>query len=165
MGVKYSSVIERMRWAGRLKNDSAVAKVVDVTPQALSNYKKRGQMPTDLVLKFASIYSLSIDWLVTGKGSMFLPGSDRSIDNMGLAAEDESSYGIEEGESAPLSMSPDQIIYIGKLLKIINSGNKTAITAVKCSIDAFLNAIENEPQGDEEKGGEEQAGDDLVQGS
>ena len=45
MGVKYSDTIERMRWAGKLKNDSAVARVLGVTPQALSNYKKRGRAP------------------------------------------------------------------------------------------------------------------------
>src|SRR4030065_344933 len=74
MGVSYSDIIERMRWAGKLKNDSAVARVLGVTPQALSNYKKRGEMPTDLVLRFANIYGLSVDWLISGEGEMYKPG-------------------------------------------------------------------------------------------
>jgi len=74
MGVNYSDIIERMRWAGKLKNDSAVARVLGVTPQALSNYKKRGEMPTDLVLKFSNIYGLSVDWLISGEGDMQKPG-------------------------------------------------------------------------------------------
>ena len=74
MGVSYSDIIERMRWAGKLKNDSAVARVLGVTPQALSNYKKRGEMPTDLVLRFANIYGLSVDWLISGEGEMYRPG-------------------------------------------------------------------------------------------
>ena len=71
MGVNYLEIIDRMRWAGKLKNDSAVARALGVTPQALSNYKKRGEMPTDLVLKFAGIYSLSVDWLISGEGEMY----------------------------------------------------------------------------------------------
>ena len=74
MGVHYLDIIEKMRWAGKLKNDSAVARVLEVTPQALSNYKKRGEMPTDLVLRFAKLFGLSLDWLIYGEGAMYRPG-------------------------------------------------------------------------------------------
>ncbi len=75
--INYSDIIERMKQAGKLKNDSAVARVLGVTPQALSNYKKRGRMPTNLIIRFASLYELSVDWLLTGKGGMHLGGRGR----------------------------------------------------------------------------------------
>jgi len=141
MGVSYSDIIERMRWAGKLKNDSAVARVLGVTPQALSNYKKRGEMPTDLVLRFANIYGLSVDWLISGEGEMYKPAAKGYM----IAAEESSAYGKEGKEFRPpdfASLSPDEIIYVGKLLKILRSSNKSTAAAIKYSVDAFLKASE-----------------------
>src|SRR3989304_7419895 len=70
----YSGIIERMKEAGKLKNESATARVLSVTPQALSNYKKRDRMPSHLVIKFASIYGLSVDWLLTGNAVYRIAG-------------------------------------------------------------------------------------------
>ncbi len=147
MGVKYSDTIERMRWAGKLKNDSAVARVLGVTPQALSNYKKRGELPTDLVIRFSNIYGLSVDWLLTGEGDVHKIGYQPPEGDLGLPAfhEEAARYGAVPGISytrAPdiAAMSPDQIIYVGKLLTILRGSNKNAAEAIKYSIDAFYRA-------------------------
>ncbi|GMR04914.1 MAG: hypothetical protein BMS9Abin23_0834 [Thermodesulfobacteriota bacterium] len=156
MGVSYPDIIERMRWAGKLKNDSAVARVLGVTPQALSNYKKRGEMPTDLVLRFADIYGLSVDWLITGKGDMYRLGyrPDEAEGGYLIAAEKAASYG-KEGFQRGFdvgTLSPDEIIYVGKLLKILRSSNKNTATAMKYTVDAFLkNPEEAEPYHEPEK--------------
>lgn len=157
MGVNYSEIIERMRWAGKLKNDSAVARVLGVTPQALSNYKKRGEMPTDLVLKFSNIYGLSVDWLISGDGEMQKPGA--RIQGMAkgylIAAEDAAPYGRDGGRNVDMAtLSPDEIIYVGKLLKILRSQNKTNAAAIMYTVDAFLKTsektIESSPEPVEE---------------
>lgn len=147
MGVNYLSIIERMRWSGKLKNDSAVARILGVTPQALSNYKKRGEMPTDLVLRFAGIYGLSLDWLITGEGEMYNAAIKSVEEGKGgaVAAEDSSGYGkppyISTSRVPELaSLAPDEIIQIGKLLKILRSPNKSTAAAIKYSIDAILKA-------------------------
>lgn len=147
MGVSYSDIIERMRWAGKLKNDSAVARVLGVTPQALSNYKKRGEMPTDLVLRFAGIYGLSVDWLITGEGEMYKAGRGGEFERKSymIAAEDTSAYGKEGYQRTSGDMgglSPDEIIYVGKLLKILRGSNPSTSAAIKYSVDAFLKASE-----------------------
>ncbi len=157
MGVSYPDIIERMRWAGNLKNDSAVARTLSVTPQALSNYKKRGEMPTDLVLRFADIYGLSVDWLITGKGDMYRLGyHPEGTEREGylIAAERAASYG-KEGYQRGFdfgTLSPDEIIYVGKLLKILRSANRNTSTAMKYTVDAFLkNPEEPEPYREPEK--------------
>lgn len=70
MAFNYSQTIERMKLASALKKDADIAKALDISPQALSNAKKKGELPSDLVLKFATIFNLSLDWLLTGEGSM-----------------------------------------------------------------------------------------------
>ena len=143
MGVNYSDIIERMRWAGKLKNDSAVARALGVTPQALSNYKKRGEMPTDLVLRFSNIYGLSMDWLLTGEGDVHKISRGGEFASY-LAAEDTSPYGKGEGQRGGglAGLSADEIIYVGKLLKVLRGPNKSNATAIKYTVDAFLKAAE-----------------------
>src|SRR3989304_558413 len=68
MSTPFIVITERMLEAGKLKNMSALARALEITPQALSNYKKREEMPTSLVVRFAQIYGLSIDYLITGEG-------------------------------------------------------------------------------------------------
>ncbi len=153
MGVNYAEIIERMRWAGKLKNDSAVARKLSVTPQALSNYKKRGEMPTDLVLRFAKIYGLSVDWLISGGGEMYRPGAEPTEtgaqDYLG-AAEEGSPYGagLSKRTLDFTNLTPDEIIYVGKLLKILRGNNQSNASAIKFTVDAFLKAMESqaEPQ-------------------
>jgi hypothetical protein len=140
MGVHYLDIIEKMRWAGKLKNDSAVARVLGVTPQALSNYKKRGEMPTDLVLRFAKIFGLSVDWLIHGVGDMYRPGAEateKGIKDYVFAAEGTTSYGGSKKLDLTV-MNPDEIIYVGKLLKVLRGDNKSNATAIKHTVDAFL---------------------------
>ncbi len=147
MGVNYLETIERMRWAGKLKNDSAVARVLGVTPQALSNYKKRGEMPTDLVLRFAEIHGLSVDWLISGKGDMYRYGADQ--DGYLMVAEEALSYGREhanKGCSFFGVLEPDEIILVGKLLKVLRSHDENISSALKCTIEAFCQKVDDKDE-------------------
>ncbi len=143
MGVKYSEIIEKMRWAGKLKNDSAVARRLGVTPQALSNYKKKGEMPTDLVLKFSKMYELSMDWLITGEGSVQKPGtSGKGLVSYPVAGEETAPYAegpASAGKDLDFNaLDPDEIICVGKLLKILRGENNSNKNAIRFTIDAFL---------------------------
>ncbi|HLC19246.1 MAG TPA: helix-turn-helix domain-containing protein [Thermodesulfobacteriota bacterium] len=142
MVIKYAEVIERMRWAGRLKNDSAVARLLGVTPQALSNYKKRNRMPADLVLKFANVFGLSLDWLISGEGEMYRYGVEGPINQKRgpYAAEESAAYlaakkGLQVFDAGTLS--PEEIIYVGKLLKILRGADRSKTEAIKNTVDAF----------------------------
>ena len=137
MDTPYTHIVKRMMDATGLKNESAVAKVLGVTPQALSNYKKRGKMPPNLVLKFAFMYGLSVDWLLTGKGTMRMEEKSGSV-----AAEEPARYSAELRGTDISQMTPDELIYVGKLLKVLQKGSPSIVGAVKFSIDAFLKAVE-----------------------
>ncbi len=141
MRLDYTEIMDRMKKGGRLKNDSAVARVLGVTPQALSNYKKRGKMPTNLIIKFASLYGFSVDWLLTGSGEVYREDSNPEYAVAREECEPYAGAPYESGgekclELAPLS--PDEIIYVGKLLKVFRNSNISTTTAIKCSINAFL---------------------------
>ncbi|HHD11465.1 MAG TPA: hypothetical protein ENK42_03410 [Deltaproteobacteria bacterium] len=138
MDTSYSQIVRRMMESTGLKNESAVAKVLGVTPQALSNYKKRGKMPPNLVLKFAFMYGLSVDWLLTGKGGMRIEEKGA----VATAREEPAPYAAELKGADISQMTPDELIYVGKLLKVLQKGSPSIVGAVKFSIDAFLKAVE-----------------------
>ena len=158
MGVNYLETIERMRWAGKLKNDSAVARVLGVTPQALSNYKKRGEMPTDLVLRFAEIHGLSVDWLISGKGEMYRLGADH--DGYFMVAEEALAYGsdhMQKGCSFFGVLDPDEIILVGKLLKVMRSNDENLSSALKCTIEAFCQRVDEKDESEQHQGTEKES--------
>ncbi|MBZ0221337.1 MAG: helix-turn-helix domain containing protein [Candidatus Methylomirabilis sp.] len=138
MGVNYADVIERMKWAARLKNDSAVARALEVTPQALSNYKKRGEMPSGLVLAFSERFGVGLDWLISGRGEVFKPGKAP------LAGESPALYSLK-GQAANVgSPEAEEAAYIMKLLKVLRSPDESHSRAIKSAIDTVLKASDKE---------------------
>lgn len=144
MGVKYTDVIQRMKHAGKLKNDSAVARVLKVTPQALSNYKKRGEMPSDLVVRFSRLLDVSLDWLITGEGGIKRPTGEGNI--YVTAAEELSRYGAIHGEAGTAfnvaDISHEEAAYIAKLLRIMRGTDSSTSSAVRETIDSFLKSVD-----------------------
>ncbi len=146
MSVSYSEVIERMKQAANLKNDSRVAHALGVTPQALSNYKKRGRLPSDLILRFAELFGVSVDWLLTGEGRMFRRPVQAGPPLIAQEGMDIYERQVPElgGLSGLLDINPDELIYVGKLLKILRSADRPTASLIKWSLDAFLKAIESQ---------------------
>lgn len=70
MKINYTTIFKRMLRAGGLKNSSALARVLGVSPQGISNYKKQGKMPLKLVIRFSEIYDISLDWLLSDENSI-----------------------------------------------------------------------------------------------
>ncbi len=153
--VLYSEIVSRMKEIGELKNEAHLARTLGITPQALSNYKKRKTISGDLVFKFSQIYEVSIDWLLTGSGEMLR--SDSGLDGGSLSTiafvkaspfvKGEGKRGIKvTGISV---MSPDELISVGKLVKIFRSTNSTISDAAKFSIDTMLSAVQIHEDGAE----------------
>lgn len=138
--LNYSGITERMRSAARLKNDSSVARALSITPQALSNYKKRGEMPASLIIKFADIYGLSVDWLLMGTGEMHRSGKAGNLGGNAFSNEAVEFQRI----TGPASLDLDEIIYLSKLLKVLRTPDKGLTTAIKCCIESFAKIVESQ---------------------
>ncbi len=139
MGIKYDGTIERMLRAGRLKNVSEAARATGVTPQAFSNYKKKGEIPSNVIIKFARTFGLSVNWLMTGEGQMRLAApavEETDLDLLIEGCADETPV-----ISVMLStLKTEELIYVGKLLKILRGTNDGVSAAIKNTVDAFLSA-------------------------
>jgi hypothetical protein len=144
MRVKYSDVLERMKKSANLKNDSRLARLLGVTPQALSNYKKRSKVPSDLLIKFADMQGLSVDWLLTGEGPSSRVSSVEGASS--VAAEYDVAYGMKSGMAVAglmnfAGLSPDELIYVGRMIKVLRSADTATAAVLKWTIDAFERAV------------------------
>jgi transcriptional regulator with XRE-family HTH domain len=152
MQLDYSVIFERMLRAGNLKNSSEMARMLGLTPQAMSSYKRKGELSAGLIFRFAAICGVSIDWLLTGEGDIFRADNEARLSQevCSIAIVERVSGGGSKGSVQtarkgsvydPVDMAllnPDELIYTGKLLKIFRGAEKAAPPALKANIDAFF---------------------------
>lgn len=144
MELDYEKIINRMLISSGQKNASGIARSLGITPQAVSNYKKKGELPATLVIRFADVHSISLDWLITGRGEMHRPpGGIASLSfSSGEAAHSVPSASVRpDGKSDFPVLNADEIIYIGKLLKVLRAPVKSAVLEVKRNIDTLFSSV------------------------
>ncbi len=66
---EFQVVFDRLKHHLNAKSDADVARGLDVSPQALSAFKKQEKFPSDLLIKYCFMHDLSIDWLLLGTGN------------------------------------------------------------------------------------------------
>lgn len=117
-----NDVLSRMMEASGLKTSLRLAEALGISPQAISNYRKRGVIPASLLIKFSEKFGVSLDWLVRGKGfpcGGLRPGSH------------------QECRSGCASVSPEELVYIGKMLALFRREDRVFAIAVKSAVEAF----------------------------
>lgn len=72
-------VLDRLLQGAGLRRDSQLADLLGVTPQAVSQARRKGRVPDGWVLRLASRFGLSTDWIYFGRGRRsLLPFSSSS---------------------------------------------------------------------------------------
>ena len=145
MKIIYSEVFERMIYASNLENSTQVAKALNVSPQAISNYKKKGIIPSSTIVKFAEKFDLSVDWLLWEIGEKDRPGYNNGGANIDVcnAAKTINSFQHKHNTQSSKLMalntfSPEELICIGKLLSALRSANsEETIKAIKYFLDGI----------------------------
>ncbi|MBI5826824.1 MAG: helix-turn-helix domain-containing protein [Deltaproteobacteria bacterium] len=139
MKSNFSEIIERMFKAGNMRNYSEIAKGLGISPQAISNYKRRGEISPGIILKFAKTFGVSVDWLLTGEGDVYQNEylSSKTTGKLAAYLTGSEKYKIHYASEDPAFLEPEEIVCIGKLLKIMRCPRRDAVQAIKLSIDAF----------------------------
>jgi hypothetical protein len=68
-------IIERLRLAHSVKNDSQLAQALGLAKSAASNWRFRKAVPVDICFETACTKGISMDWLLFGVGTMQLGAS------------------------------------------------------------------------------------------
>lgn len=64
-------IISRIKQILEVKSDVAVAAALDIDPVKLSVWKVRDFIPYELLISFATIMGLRLEWLLTGEGPIY----------------------------------------------------------------------------------------------
>lgn len=68
------SQIKRMKQVYDIHTDKALADTLNKDKNTVSAWKKRGAVPIDVLRRVSLENTVSLDWLITGEGSMHLSG-------------------------------------------------------------------------------------------
>ena len=139
MELTYFPIFERMLKSGGLRNGTEMARAIGVTPQAISNYRKKQLMPPGIIIKFSNIYKVSIDWLITGKGYAYISDVNTEEKDAAAAERHVSAHRLPNSLGVMI-LTPDEMICVGKLLTALRRNDGNMSTEIKTGIDALLNA-------------------------
>lgn len=70
--------IQRLKEVYGKKSDTSLAEALSISKNTVCGWKKRNAVPMDLLKKVSTNENISIDWLITGDGSMHLSGDSMS---------------------------------------------------------------------------------------
>ena len=73
------SQIHRMQVACGVKTDLALAKLLEVSPQSISGWRKRGKIPGRWLQYIVDNYKSSVDWILTGKEAKNGQNDDNAV--------------------------------------------------------------------------------------
>ncbi len=93
--------LDRLLQGAGLRRDSQLAELLGVSPQAVSQARRKGRIPDGWVLKVAAQFGLSTDWIFFGKeprqGSSEASSSENAVSS--LAEREEARLRRSRGES------------------------------------------------------------------
>lgn len=76
--------MERLKKVYGVHTDKAVGDSLSKDKNTVSGWKKRGNIPMNVLRKVSVDESVSIDWLVSGVGSMELQSADQTLNEISL---------------------------------------------------------------------------------
>lgn len=67
----FNVIYERLLEASGSKNDSELARVLNISPQSVNGARKRGEVPPAWIQSYAEMSGVSSDWLFFGRGPKY----------------------------------------------------------------------------------------------
>lgn len=83
----FKAKFSRIMLATAAKNESDLARILDIHPSSVGAAKKRNQIPTGWVEKVAEDFNVSSDWLFFGRGQMWAEQANFLLPSGQLAEE------------------------------------------------------------------------------
>lgn len=91
--LRFEVVAERLKSALELKTSNALAAALGMSSSAYANRKQAGSLPFDAIIKLALARDLSLHWVFTGQGEVFVDG-ERGSRITPVAAIDSELFGL-----------------------------------------------------------------------
>ena len=108
MSTSTPDTLDRLLQGAGLRRDSQLAEILGVTPQAVSQARRKGRIPDGWVLKIAAQFGISTDWIFFGKessaGTTAASSSFAEEDTKARRARGSSFFGEVGGSNDPIDV-------------------------------------------------------------
>jgi len=132
-GARYSETITRLLSATNSRNESELAKALEITSQSVSQAKKKDHIPPQWFAKISQSYGVTLDWLLHGHEAS---SPSRMLDSADTAIFADKIAGLEKELSLLRDLSTSQKETISACKEIICT-QKEALVAYKIAINAL----------------------------
>jgi len=113
------AVLRRLSEIAGAKNDSALARALEVPPQNVSAWRARGTVPYEVVATFAARRGVSLDYILLGRGSALWLGGE--VDpTIAEAIAGELERAAEEAKKQGVTLFPSWWLFGYRLALIYN---------------------------------------------
>ncbi len=92
MKTSHPETLDRLLQGAGLRRDSQLAELLGVSPQAVSQARRKGRIPDGWVLKVADMFGLSTDWIFFGRGEGPVPSADEAAPKQKTPAASRASF-------------------------------------------------------------------------
>jgi phage repressor protein C with HTH and peptisase S24 domain len=75
----FNNILKRLYNALNIKNDAEFCRIYNIKKNTLSTWKSRNKIPYELLIDISQNANININWLLTGKGEMFLSDEPKLI--------------------------------------------------------------------------------------
>lgn len=139
-------IINRLKLALSLPTDNALSDYLGIGKAALSNWKRRNTI--DFLLIFSKCEHLNLDWVVMGRGGMYIDGEKRTLPNH------EGGTGQAPGQDLLIGKALEQAEEIGRLRERIRhlEAKLGEIGGISDTFEDFLEEATSERNGAEKAG-------------
>lgn len=95
MGKKSAAdVLDRLQIALGVTNDSQLCERTGTNRQTMGNWRSRSSVPYSLCVDIAEEYGVSLDWLLTGTGSIHRAGEEISLGEAGKGSREKAFLSV-----------------------------------------------------------------------
>jgi len=124
----FTEIMDRLKTAGGIQKNSALAEYLGISPTAFSNRKKTGSVPYEQLIEVAYKNGISFNWLFTGQPPMMIDDAMEEVDIYD-AATDSGGYMAEKPvDQEALETAIECVeLYINELNLIVSSGKKAKV--------------------------------------
>jgi len=137
---KVKPIIERLKKLYQLTNNRELSNKLKIKYQTLTTWLQRDKVPYELLEQIAQNENISLDWLLTGKGSMQV--SDENSDQIFVNFFEDISASAGYG-AINHNLSPEKIEFSTALIKSFNINNIKNIDIIKVYGDSMEPEFKN----------------------
>ncbi|GER92657.1 hypothetical protein A45J_0375 [hot springs metagenome] len=144
--MKIVKIADRIKKLKGVLSDNDVAELLGMSRTAFAERKRRDSIPYEELVRFAEQESISLDWLLTGKGEPFIKKKEEVMEAEPSMVCEEQSY-CNERKTIRLPDDPKLALMMRQMISIYKEGSTMQKALVRGIVEEVYDELREKKQG------------------